>query len=183
MEELEALASDLHKDPSNPDTPIRIARRLLGSANVREVDLPLPGDGALARIRDTWQIWIRRDLPPERQGFAVAHEVAEYVLRGSALESERNANRLAASILAPREHFLSAAWFGPSFAELARSIVATETLIALRWGEVTEQPVRVQTARYTWERGRPFAWEDPPARIVKVPIRDARKRTAWLALT
>lgn len=62
----------------------------------------LPGDGALARVGGRWQTWIRRGLSPSRLSFAVAHELAEFLLRETPLENEHAANYMGAAIVAPR---------------------------------------------------------------------------------
>lgn len=71
--------------------------------------------------------------------------------------------------------------------ELAREIVTSETMIALRWGEVTGQPTLVITKSYQWQRGGVWAWpaEARTARSIRgarrIRFKDAPERCAFLA--
>ncbi len=200
-EDIESLAEELHRhagsELDDPLTPLAIARDLLGHENVREVDAQwLRQDGALCRVGTTWQIWVRRNLAPSRLAFAVAHETLEYALRRAGYEGEdveHAANYGAAALIAPRRAFARAVrHVGEDLRELAETFVTTESMVALRWGEVTHQPLYLLSRNHHWTRGSEWGWPTSvkmrelvraslPDGLRRIPLGDAPHRSLFLA--
>lgn len=169
-------------DPSEPASPLLLARRLLGEGAVRTVDVQtLPGHAALVRVGANWRIYLKRGAPPDRARFAVLHEIGHWLLGTGA--SEDDCNRMAAALAAPRRAFFDAmSAHGRRFSRLARSFRTTESLVALRYGELTGAPLALVTPRKVRTRGDGFAWPSEPelralASLPRVPgLRKARLR-------
>lgn len=200
--DLEAEAESLYRmaglDPDSPPGPAVLARRILGPASVRHAPPQhLPGDGALARVRDSWRIYVRAGLTPERLGFAVAHELAEHHLarigyRGS--DIEERADRLGAAILAPRGAIRAAlAHCGDDVRALAHAFVSTQSWAAMRTAEVTGAPTALVSPAKVRVRGQlEFVWGSeqdvralatkPRPGIHRARLTDDRRRTVLKAL-
>jgi Zn-dependent peptidase ImmA (M78 family) len=126
----------------------------------------LPGDASLARVGEEWRVYVRSRLPPERLGFAVAHELAEWHLRHVRDEgAEHVADRLAAAVLVPRRAFQRAARREPAWNDLAKRLRVSPVLAALRWGEVTDEPTAVVGPDAIRVRGAAWSW--PPERELR----------------
>jgi hypothetical protein len=149
-------------DPREGARPIDLVRALLGPAAVASVPFRLvSGGGALVRYRGQFKIYIRRGLPPAHARFTVLHELAHFVLGERATEDECDA--LAARLLAPRPAFERALReTGPSYTRLARWFGCTETFAALRYGEVTDEPLVVVAPANVRIRGRSYSWPSEP---------------------
>lgn len=150
-------------------SPLDLAHRLLGPGTVRLIELPtLPGDGAIARVRQEWRIYIRAGCSPEAARFAICHELSHWTLGSSACEDD--CDSLGAALLAPREAFVNAvAIHGRSLRALARHFCCTESFAALRLGEVTGNPLALVSPSRVRVRGRPFLW--PPDPILRQAAR------------
>lgn len=169
--------------------PSALVRGLLGRAALRWLDDPwIPGGGALARVGDQWRVYLRRDLPLSQVRFIALHELSHWALGPGATEDECDA--LAARLLAPRPAFERALLeTGPSYTRLARWFGCTETFAALRFGEVTEEPLVVVAPANVRIRGRSYSWPSEPELrglvkahrlpgLSKATLRDDPMRTA-----
>lgn len=153
-----ALYQSAGLDPSEPARPSALAQAILGPAAIVTVHAAsMRGHAALVRVRDQWRIYVRRSLPVEHGRFGVAHELAEWHLRRTGYtepDVEDVADQLAAALIAPRP-----AWrrVGGDWARAAATLRTTESLVALRHGEVTGEPLAL-VARRLRVRGEPYAW-------------------------
>jgi hypothetical protein len=151
--------------------PAALARGLLGRDAIREVpEQVLPAGGAIARIGGAWRVFVRRGMAPTLARFTVVHELAHWALGVGASELECDA--LAARLLAPRPAFERALReSGVSYTKLARWFGCTETFAALRYGEVTDEPLVVVAPATVRVRGRSFSWPSEPElrSLVKAP--------------
>jgi hypothetical protein len=133
-------------------------------------------------------------LPPARRNFAVAHELAHWLLRDRAgEETEPACDYLAAALVAPRQAFLKLVQkHDARFTRLAKAFATSETLVALRFGETTFEPlavvapltVRVRGAAYSWPSEpllRQFAAMPKPG-LRKAVLKDEPLRTALRAI-
>jgi len=105
---LEALAraayAEAHVDESHPDIRL-LARRLLGPRAIRRVPRLVVGRATLTRIKGERCIVVARNLPPAAARFAIAHELAHWLILRSDHQTddeERDADYLAGVLLAPR---------------------------------------------------------------------------------
>ncbi len=195
--ELEGIAEAAYcsagLDPERPHVA-RLARALLGPEAIRRGPRPLHGPAALVRVGEEWRIVLARGLPPLQAVFAVGHELGHWLLRQHGYDGddeERDADYLAAALLAPRSAFLAARRvLRDDLPALAATFGMTETAAALRLGEVCRVPLAVvapQTVRVRgpegwvwpdeaslrrWARGRPLPGirkvrlTDDPRRVV-----------------
>lgn len=144
---------------------LRLAERLLGAGCVVRV----PGGGvgapaALAWLHGQPVIQLRGRMSPETARFLVLHELAEWWLgRGGydGQDVEQACDAIAAALTTPRRAFRSAvASVGESYARLARAFTTTESVVALRVGEVLHEPVALVTPRNVHARGPEWGWPD-----------------------
>jgi hypothetical protein len=156
--EAAAIFRAARADPAKPPPPQTLVTRLLGIGSVRVVPASvLPVGGAIARVGDRWRVYLRAGIPSRQARFTVLHELAHWALGSSATEDECDA--LAARLLAPREAFeLAMKREGKSFTRLARWFGCTETFAALRYGEVTDEPLVVVAPASVRIRGREWSW-------------------------
>lgn len=138
---------------------IAIARALLGT------DCIVRGAGAAAAVSLAGRPRIRlpRRRSPVEINFLVAHELAEHWLRREAYQSEHIedvANAIAASLVAPRCAFARAVReHGHDYPMLAALFCATESLVVLRIGEVTGEPIALVAPHRVRTRGQlSFQW-------------------------
>jgi len=126
---------------------------------------------AVARIGDVWRIYIRSDLTERERNFSIAHELAEWLIARRGLgdaDTEQSADAMAAAILVPKPFALKACGVrGAKWSQLARDFRASESCAALRYGEVTGEPLVLLTPRCARERGQPYPW--PPNECLKKP--------------
>lgn len=186
---------DLAKcDVDDVPSMARLARGLLGPRAIQPVSgCHLLGDAKLAKVNGEYRIYVRRALPVKRLVFALAHEVSEWFYRDSIDENiERACNQLAGALVAPRRAFLGALRsVGENFRELGAAFISSETSMALRLGETTDQPIVALTKTHHFVRGREWNWPAEPelrriARsgrpgIRRVKLTDDRRRTVLLA--
>lgn len=168
-EEIEGVALALYKqaglDPDLPAHPVELAERLLGVDCVRMVHASaLPGTAALARVSGYWRIYVRSRAPAARQAFAVLHELGHYALGPGA--SEEACDALAGALLLPRPAFKYAAGdLGADWTALADRFDCTESAAALRWGEVTGEPLALVAPLKVRVRGLPWGWPSDDGEI------------------
>lgn len=144
---------------SDPPGPSALACAILGSAAIRYVDgSGLAGDAAL--VGDT--IRVRRRLSPERETFAIAHELGEWAARREQrADAEQFADHIAACIVAPHPAFTRAARaLDEDLTALGAAFVASESLVALRIGETEGAPMALVTPLRVRIRGSAWSWHD-----------------------
>jgi IrrE N-terminal-like domain len=145
-----------------------------------------------------WQIWVSRRLGGPARTFAALHELGEWWLgrvRYSGPEREATADRIAAALVAPRARFRPLCErFGFDPPRLSRHFGATQTCLALRYGEVTGRPVLVVDRAQAWARGDPFVWSPEgadlfalargplPPSVQRIRLTDRRGRLALSAV-
>lgn len=163
---------DLAKISEPQVKPSQLARAL----GIRVVTVPnLIEAGHLATVNGQTTIAVRASHR-EKQ-FVIAHELAHF----AGIEDEDEADIAAASLVCRSP-------FGGTWSELAERHGTSETLIALRWAEVTGEPCAVVSPHRVRSRG--FAavpevirgWVRRPIPGVRsVRLRDDRKRFAAVA--
>lgn len=154
-----ALYQAVGADPSDPPGAHALAAALLGPDSVRYGGR-FVGDAKLEPHGKKWIVRVRRRLPPVREAWAIAHELAEWALRWRHDEdAERSADLLAACLLMPRAAVLEAvAVVGRDFSALAAAFVVTETAVALRLAEIDDTPTLVVSEHRAWVRGAEYNW-------------------------
>jgi uncharacterized protein DUF955 len=181
-------------DGSRPGAAEALVAKLEAGGRVQAVRRLLGGKEAmLAHTLWGWQIWVSRRLGEPARRFAVLHELGEWWLgrldvRGP--EREATADRIAAALVAPRTLYRPLAdrlGFDPP--GLSRHFQATQTCLALRYGEVTGRPVLVVDRAQAWARGDPFVWSADgalfdlargplPPSVQRIRLTDCRGRVA-----
>jgi hypothetical protein len=164
-------------DPCEVHGTVKIANGLFGPGGVVEKPSALvPGDALLAPrhgLRFDWpnpqnpkhfQVWLRRHISATRKRWGTGHEIGEWGLerddyRGA--DREAYCEAISAALCMPRKPFRAYCRTaigddGPDFAEIAEHFGVTETAAALRFGEVTGQPVAVVTWHDVRQRGEAF---------------------------
>jgi hypothetical protein len=173
-------------DPAVGAPPSTLVRALLGPGSIRFVEERwLPGGGSLARVGSEWRVYLRKGLSGPELRFISLHELSHWALGPSGSEAECDA--LAARLLAPRAAFeIAMRETGGSYTRLARWFRCTETFAALRYGEVTDQPLVVVAPATIRIRGQQWSWPSEPElrRLADRPrprgLRKARLRDAPL---
>jgi hypothetical protein len=195
----EAIYEFFDLDGACPGAPEALEAKLEAGGRLQTVRRVLGGKEAmLEHTLWGWQIWVSRRLGASDRHFAVLHELGEWWLgrldfRGP--EREAVADRIAAALVAPRQRYRPLAdqlGFDPP--GLSQHFAATQTCLALRFGEVTGRPVLVVDRTQAWARGDPFVWtpEDrdlfdlargplPPS-VQRIRLTDCRGRVALTAL-
>lgn len=155
-------------DPDEAVSPIWLAKRLLGERNVVGVPALMHQlGGCLALVNGAPRIFYRNRLPTELRDFVVGHELGHALLRdraGEGVELERACDAFAAAIIAPRRAYLAALRVcGAQYPKLARAFATSESLVALRFGEVTGAPLALVAPRSVRVRGAEYSWPSEPA--------------------
>ncbi len=179
----------LADSPSEAPPLESLARAVLGPHAVQTVPpSALPSDACLVRVLGERRIVLRTGLDPVRRRFAIAHELGHHVLGldSSSRENEELCDAFAAALVAPGDTFRRAvATLGLDLPALARLFGSTESLVALRLGEVTGAPVALVAPGRVRIRGVDYGW--PPAAelrrkrlpgVTKVRLRDDARRLA-----
>lgn len=152
-------------DEDAPPGPGWFAWRLFGDRGTTSFAL---GGGALVvGTGASRRLLLTPGLSPAREGIAIARAIARHFLelRGAVLDAERIRD-IAARLIAPRAAFLAEIGaVGLDLAQLARSFVTSEALVALRIGETTGRPVAVVDDKRVTMRGR-ISWTDSQARAL-----------------
>jgi hypothetical protein len=143
-------------DPDEPEIA-ELARRLVGPL-MRAHGFDLPGDAAL----DDGRILIRPRTAGWRLRWAIAHEVGEWLLERAGVQSnqqEELADRLAASLLAPRPiAYRVCRFYGPKFEAVSSELRLHPYSGVLRFGEVTRVPTELRPLRAGRLRARGEPW-------------------------
>lgn len=196
--DLEAEVEDLLRsqgfDPACPPDPILLAYCVLGAANVATV----PGMRTPARyVVDRDRIELSPKLSPMRRRFLVAHELGERQLRRRCHGDEyieQKCDSFAAALMAPRAAVRAALdEHGRHLPSLASALEVSESIAALRLGEVTGSPLALVTPRSVRVRGDAWVWPaereirqiagslSPSREIERVAITDAPRRVVLAA--
>jgi hypothetical protein len=133
-------------DPSKPVDPTRIALALpefdveFATDMKRAAQIVSAGAGR-------WSLRIRQSATPLQRRWLAGHELGESVLVGTRTHSEyieTYANNIGAALCVPRPamHALRHS-IGPDFIALAAHTKLTQTILALRWGEVFGSAVAI----------------------------------------
>jgi hypothetical protein len=156
--EAERLYRSAGLDPMRAAAPAALVRGSLGANSIRFLREELiPGGGTIARVGPEWRIYLSRKLSPDRMRFIALHELAHWALGPGASEGECDA--LAACLLAPRPAFERAVLeHRAGYTKLARRFGCTETFAALRYGEVTGEPLVVVAPASVRVRGGAYSW-------------------------
>jgi len=154
-------ANGLHPE-DGPDV-IELAMRLFGLSRV--VTVPGLRQRAVLSPR-RGEILLRPGLSPAALTFLVGHEIGEWVLeRDGYREDDRElaCDTVAASLCAPsRALRLAFAACGLDLPRIARSFHTSETILALRLGEVTLRPVAVTLPGRLRFAGAEWGWPPEP---------------------
>jgi len=187
---LEQVARDIyraaHADPCDPVSTPMLAARVLGPGAV--CVLPpsaILSYGELARSRGRWRIYVRSGTPVQLLGHVVGHELAHWALRREGLDSEAAADWLGAALVLPAPACDRILRSPADVAIVARTVVATQTLVALRLGEsgrarlalVAPERVRVRGLDWTEDAARRAAMRPPPG-VEVVRLTDDVRRVA-----
>jgi hypothetical protein len=136
---------------SETDAPrgLALARALGIEVRATRGALVSCGDACFIELAGREFIFVRHGLSRERLNFALCHEVSEWHLRRYGYRGEdieRVADALGAALLVPGPLFRSAyRRHGEDWSTSASELQASQTLILLRFGEVTGHPVAVRT--------------------------------------
>lgn len=178
----------------------RVAVALLGPGCIERVDRArMRGEGALARVGDSWRIFVRRGLEPERTAFIVGHELGHWACQRAGYwgeDLEDVCDRISGALCLPRVYFRTLVReLGPNMPAVARQAHQTETACWLRYGEVIGPPLALVAPARVRVRGEPYGWPETepqlralassPARpgLRKTKLRDDKRRTAIVAET
>lgn len=148
-------------DPASPVSPEELARGLLGAAGILEQAQPIT---SAAWCNAHSRLLLRPGVAGTRRSWLLAHELAERHLsrlnyRGADVEAF--ANRIAASLIAPAPAVrLALRALGQDYAALAEVFDTTQSVMALRIGEVTGQPTALVTRTRVHIRGDEWCWPD-----------------------
>lgn len=187
--EAEAIYRSAGVDLREGAAPMALIRTVLGASAVRFVPRgTLREGGALARVGDSWRIYLRKGLPLTEVGFIALHELAHFVLGERGTEQECDA--LAAALIIPRQALDSALAARPrAYTKIADWFHCSESLVVLRIGEVvmptalvTPERVRVRGADFEWPTGpelrRVVEGAQPLPGLRKARLRDDPQRLA-----
>jgi hypothetical protein len=195
--DIERISQDIYGraglSSDEPAPPTALVKSVLGTDAIRLVPRhALPGDGAVARVGDTWRIYLVAQAAEPVRRFVMLHELAHVVLGKSA--TEEDCNGLAAALLAPKRAFLRALEAaGARLPALARTFGTTQSCVGLRLGEVTEQPTALVAPESVRFRGAAYGWPSAPRLqelaagkqfpgIRKARLSDRRERTVLRAV-
>ncbi len=170
-----------------------LARCIVGCACVVEArGLRVPAQ----YVHATRTIQLRPGMSPRRRRYVLAHELAERHLVLHCYEREdveRLADGIAAAIVLPRRAVQDAVrGVGRHLLELSELLGASQSVVALRLGEVTGSPLALVTPRHVHVRGEEFGWPDEeglrrlargalPAELERVEVTDAVRRVVLRA--
>jgi hypothetical protein len=125
---------------------------------------PWPGMAALGEEYGAPIIYLRGNLPLPKRCFAIAHELAEWILAEEQVQGElieNLADAVAAAIVSPASFFrrLVHRIGEHNLADIANVLHADQTFAALRLGEVFQVPLALVAPHRIWKRGpKDFVW-------------------------
>lgn len=145
------------------------------------------GEGEIEPYRGDFRILLLTGLSPQESSFAAAHEISHVWFRrtGAAFltqdDEEDAADQVAAALLMPAALLLrSFILHDPDFPALALEYGVSQTAMALRFGELTGQPVAIVGASRPLFRGQPPVAPGPVSCLRLVRLTDADLRFALL---
>lgn len=162
--EAERLYRAAGRDPAAAATPLDLITTLLGPDALRWADGEwIRGGGALARVRGEWRVYLSRKYPLRNLRFVALHELAHWAMPGA---SEDDCDALAARLLAPRLAFERAIAetvrprSSPArvYSDLGKWFLCTDSFAAMRYAEVTTEPLALISLERVRVRG---AWSLP----------------------
>jgi hypothetical protein len=150
-------------DLYNPPGGAQLARMLLGDDAIRVT----PGMYREAEYSGAHRaILVRRGLCVVDLNFLICHEAVEWYcdfIEYQEPNREWFCNAVAARLVAPREAVRAALRVTPGKpANLATWFCVSQTVAALRIGEVTGRPLALVTPEWITVRGDEFAWPEEP---------------------
>ncbi len=177
---LEQSADNLYRLGGFPEYdqvfPSTLAMAILGSDCLCLVD-GLKSRGRLVMDGGAARIEVRASLGTIDREDAIAHELGhlEKRLRSERVHenTEAECSYVGAALCARRDVFRERIRETTDFRELAEDFGTTETLIALRFGELTETPVAVVAPHLVRIRGREWSW--PTESVIRRGIPGLRK--------
>lgn len=145
-------------------TAFRVAERLFGRGAVRVIP-HLSVSGAIATIQHETRIFLREGIPDPNH--TTSHELGHWgqdvtgIPRGP--DTEAYADYIGAAIIVPPKA-LQAAYqaVGFNLSALANTFRCTQSLIALRCGEVLGHDLALVARQTVRTRQTSFPWPDPP---------------------
>lgn len=171
----------------------KLAWCALGASNVQYVPgLRVPGRYLPAE----GVIQVRSGMSRRRRRFVVAHELGEWVeyrLRYQGEDAERIADAIAAALVVPRRAMQAAVQaLGRHLPDLSDALCASQSVVALRLGEVTGSPLALVTPRNVHVRGDEWSWPgereiralargELPRELERVEVTDAAWRAVLVA--
>ncbi len=186
--EAEAILVDEGFPLDEPPDVEKLAWCALGAQNVVEArGLPVPG----RFLPDSGRLELRPGLTRKARRWLLAHELSErHLLRRSYApdEIEQLADAVAAALIAPKQAVRTALRsFGRHLPNLALVLGTTQSIAALRLGEVTGSPLALVTPRHVHVRGEEFGWPSEravralasgavPEELVRLEVTDAARR-------
>lgn len=193
--EIEGAALALYRqaglDPSSSPSPGQLAMAL-PDIDVEFV-LRASQPAMIRSFRGRATIRILATATPSAQAWFLAHELGEWVLRGMRVQHEaieHFADAVGAAIIAPRPAVLAMRTrFDDDLERTARAMRITQTVAALRWGEVFGRPVAIVERHRVKARGafdapdrelRRIAAAGGGAGMRALPITDTRGRVVLL---
>jgi hypothetical protein len=169
--DLEGLAITLYKrfqhDPSEPVSPVKLARDWLGSDAIGRGHV-IGGMGSSGRANGKWKILVRPSLPLPELAFTIGHELGHILLaeegwNGDRDEEEQAADHIAGALLAPQPAMRGLyRAYGLDLAAIADTVHASQTWAALRIGEANGMPIAAISPALIRVRGPEFVWPPPP---------------------
>lgn len=154
---VEKLARQVYRlagvDEGRAAPPVDLARRILGEDAVI-VARQLSSEGYLVPIAGRWRIVVRRGLTRRRLAHVVGHELGHWVCQqAGVVDDEDLCDAIGAAIVAPRPAFASGLARRLTLRELAWLFATSESLVALRYAEVTGEPLALVTPERVRLRG------------------------------
>lgn len=180
-------------DRDDVDATTNVARKL-GIRIVRVAHMTVLG--SLSSFEDRPIIAIRAGMSREREGHVVGHELGHWILRREGHtetndEVERACDFIGAAVMMPRRVFASCArGHERDFRQLAFDFAASQTMAALRVGEVLGVPIIVVAPHAVRARGQVHGVDEQSARgfaarggpgISRIRLTDDRRRVALVA--
>lgn len=182
---IEAMARAVYRLAGQTgDRPIwspKLAVRLLGDGALAYSPVP-DADGMLVPLPGgKTQIFVRPNLTRERLAHVVGHELGHWICRREGVEDREDlCDAIGAAIVAPRAAYLAAlSHHGARLHALAETFATTESLVALRYGEVTGAPTALITRESVRTCGE-YPW--PPENELRQLARSGGDRLRRLRL-
>lgn len=187
-----ALLREAKLDPAKPVNVDLLVHRLL-KTRLRVAPMRRGREGALVRVREEWRIYLDDALPRPRARWVAAHEVAHWALRrlGHGTATERDCDALGAALVAPAPLYTAIRNRTEDVRAVATKIRTTQSLAALREGELLGRPVALVGSRRIVFRGAAWVWPEEDelrrvarcgsAQIVRVRIDDEPDRIVLMA--